>query len=462
MNETTRLLRQHTWRLIRAALQAVDPATAVQRHLRLEGDVLQVYETPQGGEPHVYDLRRFDRVIVVGGGKASAPMARALAALLGRRVTHGLVLVKRGYLDYVGGPKEIEFVEAGHPVPDQAGMEAAQRITELLRGTTVRDLVIALISGGASALMTLPAPGIALEDIQALTRILLACGATIHEINTIRKHLCQLKGGQLARWAAPAPVISLILSDVVGDDLDVIASGPTVPDPTTFADAWSLLERYRIADQVPRSIVAHLQAGMQGTVAETPKPGDALFTHVRNVIIGSNRIAAHAAAATARQLGYQTLLLTTFLEGEAREVGRMLAGLAKGVIRGETLLPSALSLQLPACLILGGETTVTLRGNGCGGRNQEMALAAAIALDGWPHVLVTCLATDGNDGPTDAAGAFVDGSTVRRAAALGLNAADHLARNDSYAFFASLGDLLITGPTHTNVNDLAMVLVGRP
>ncbi|MCS7260801.1 MAG: DUF4147 domain-containing protein, partial [Anaerolineae bacterium] len=266
---------------------------------------------------------------------------------------------------------------------------------------------------------------------------------------------------QLARWAAPAPMISLILSDVVGDALDVIASGPTVPDPTTFADAWSVLERYHIVDQLPRSIVAHIQAGMQGAVAETPKPGDPIFAQVRNVIIGSNRIAAHAAATAARQLGYQTLLLTTFLEGEAREAGRVLASLAKGMVCGETMLPPATTLQLPACLILGGETTVTLRGNGRGGRNQEMALAAAIALDGWPHVLVACLATDGNDGLTDAAGAFVDGSTVRRAAALGLSAADYLARNDSHTFFALLGDLVITGPTHTNVNDLALVLVGR-
>ncbi len=461
MDETVLFLRQHAWQMIRAALQAVDPATAVQRHVRLDGDTLLLYKTPEEGEPHVYDLRRFDRIIVVGGGKASAPMARTLAALLDRRLTHGLVIAKRGYLGHMGGPKEIEFVEAGHPVPDQAGMDAAQRIVELLRGTTARDLVIGLISGGASALMTLPAPGISLEDVQALTRALLACGATIHEINTLRKHICQLKGGQLARWAAPAPVISLILSDVVGDTLDVIASGPTVPDPTTFADAWSVLERYHIIEKVPPSIVAHLQAGMQGAVAETPKPGDAIFAQVCNVIIGSNRIAAHAAAATARQLGYQTLLLTTFLEGEAREVGKVLAGLAKGMLRGDTVFPPALTLQPPACLILGGETTVTLRGNGYGGRNQEMALAVAIALDGWPHILVTCLATDGNDGPTDAAGAFVDGSTVRRAAALGLNAADHLARNDSYTFFAPLGDLVITGPTHTNVNDLVMILVGR-
>jgi len=461
MSEAIRILRQHAWQIIRAALQAVDPATAVQRHMRLEDNVLLLYEAPER-ESHAFDLRQFDRIIVVGGGKAAAPMARMTAAILGRRLACGLVIVKRGYLEQVGGPKAIEFIEAGHPVPDQAGVDAAQRIVELLQQTTARDLVLCLISGGASALMTLPAPGISLEGMQALTRTLLACGATIHEINTIRKHVCQLKGGQLARWAAPAPVISLILSDVVGDALDVIASGPTVPDPTTFADAWSVLERYNIVDKVPQSIVAHIRAGMQGHFPETPKPGDPPFAQVHNVIIGSNRIAARTAAASARQLGYHTLLLTTFLEGEAREVGKVLAGLAKGMLRGETILPSDFPLQLPACLILGGETTVTLRGNGCGGRNQEMALAAALALDGWPGVLVTCLATDGNDGPTDAAGAFADGSTIRRAAALGLDATDYLARNDAYTFFASLGDLVITGPTHTNVNDLAIVLVGNP
>ncbi len=461
MNEVIRTMRQHAWHIIRAALRAVDPAIAVQRHLCLEGDKLLLHEAPDG-EVHVYDLRQFDRVIVVGGGKAATPMAQAIAAILGRRLTHGLVIVKRGYLEHNIGPKAIELVEAGHPVPDQAGIDAAQRMVELLQQATARDLVICLISGGASALMTMPAPGISLKDVQTLTRILLACGATIREINAIRKHISQLKGGQLVRWAAPAPVISLILSDVVGDPLDVIASGPTVPDHTTFTDAWSVLERYGIVDQVPQSIVAHIRAGMQGVIAETPKPGDPIFARVRNVIVGSNRAAARAAVVAARELGYNTLLLSTFLEGEAREVGKVLAGLAKGVACGETSFPPALALQLPACLVLGGETTVTLRGNGCGGRNQEMALAAAIALDGWSNVLVTCLATDGNDGPTDAAGAFADGGTVQRAAALGLDAADYLMRNDAYAFFAPLGDLLITGPTHTNVNDLTIILVGNP
>jgi hydroxypyruvate reductase len=307
--------------------------------------------------------------------------------------------------------------------------------------------------------MTLPTPGVSLADLQALTQTLLACGATINEINTIRKHLSQLKGGQMARLAAPSPVISLILSDVVGDPLDIIASGPTVPDPSTFADAWSVLTCYDVVDQVPQSVISHLQAGMEGTVAETPKPGEAVFEHVQNVVIGSNRIAAFAAAGAARQLGFNPLVLTTYLEGEAREVGKIIAGLAKGAVRGETTCPPDMPLTLPACLVLGGETTVTLRGNGKGGRNQEMALAAALALAGWPGVLVTCLATDGSDGPTDAAGAFADGETVQRAATLGLKAADYLARNDAYHFFERLGDLILTGPTQTNVNDLVVVLV---
>ena len=279
----------------------------------------------------------------------------------------------------------------------------------------------------------------------------------------------------MARLAAPARVVSLILSDVVGDPLDVIASGPTVPDPTTFADAWAVLTRYGVLDAVPPrrrarrvrcppgglppAITAHLQSGMQGAVDETPKTGDAAFARVHNVVIGSNRVAAQAAAGRARELGYHTLLLTTFLEGEAREVGRVVAGLAKGVARNETMCPPDTPLERPACLILGGETTVTLRGDGRGGRNQELALASALALAGWPEVLVACLATDGSDGPTDAAGAFADGETVARAAALGLGAADHLARNDAYPFFAGLGDLILTGPTQTNVNDLVVVLI---
>lgn len=407
----------------------------------------------------VYDLNAYERVLVVGAGKAGAPMAEAAAAVLGDRLSRGHIIVKYGHVGEAGALARVTVFEAGHPLPDAAGVRAAQQLADLLRGATERDLVICLLSGGGSALMPLPVASVSLADLQALTRTLLACGATINEINTLRKHLSQLAGGQLARLAAPATLVSLILSDVVGDPLDVIASGPTVPDPTTYADAWAILERYGVLKQVPTAVLAHLRSGVHGSVAETPKPGDAAFERVQNVVIGSNRIAATAATDAARQLGYHTLLLSTFVEGEAREVGRVVAGLAKGIVRGECTVPPGVTLERPACLVLGGETTVTLHGDGRGGRNQELALAAALALEGWPEVLVTCLATDGTDGPTDAAGAVVDGTTVQRAAAQGLSAADHLARNDAYPFFVALGDLIMTGPTQTNVNDLIIVLV---
>jgi hydroxypyruvate reductase len=452
--------RERAWQVMRAALNAVEPAAAVRRHLRLKNDHLYLGEP--SGTRRSYHLEDFERVLVVGGGKAGAPMAAAVAEILGPRLAGGVVVVKHGHV--LGEPAAggaIHIVEAGHPVPDEAGLEGAARIADLLRGATQRDLVLCLISGGGSALMTFPVPGVSLADLQELTRVLLRSGATINEINTIRKHLSQLKGGQLAQLAAPAHLVSLILSDVVGDPLEVIASGPTVPDPTTFQDAWSILERYAIVEEVPASVTSHLAAGRRGEIPDTPKPGAPLFDRVQNVIVGSNRLAACAAAEEARRIGFSPVLLTTFVEGEAREVARVVAGLAKGLVRGETALPSGEALPRPACLVLGGETTVTLRGDGKGGRNQELALAAALALSGWDDILIASLATDGTDGPTDAAGAFADGATLARAAKLGLNAQDFLSRNDAYHFFRELGELLITGPTHTNVNDLILVFVGR-
>jgi hydroxypyruvate reductase len=291
-----------------------------------------------------------------------------------------------------------------------------------------------------------------LADLQATTEALLAAGVTINGVNTIRKHLSAVKGGQLARLAAPASVYSLILSDVVGDPLEVIASGPTVPDPTTFADTWAIIEQFQLQTALPAAVVERLLAGCAGELPDTPKPGDPLFERVHNVIIGNNRLAAEAAVKAAEAAGYAGQVLTTFMEGEAREVGRVAAALAKGLARDES------PLVRPACLVLGGETTVTLRGKGRGGRNQEMALAAALALAGWPDLLITCFGTDGSDGPTDAAGAFADGQTVARAQAAGLAPVEYLSHNDAYNFFATLDDLIITGPTNTNVNDLTFIL----
>ncbi|MGB9754297.1 glycerate kinase type-2 family protein [Roseiflexus castenholzii] len=435
-------------RILAAAVAAVEPGAAVRRFLRRDGERLIAGD-------RVYHLRDFDRCWIVGAGKAGAPMAAAAASILGERVTGGVVVVKEGHVAAeslaVLQPR-IDVIEAGHPIPDARGVAAGERIADLLQRTGERDLVLALISGGGSALLTRPAPGITLDDLQRLTGLLLACGASIHEINTLRRHLDTLKGGGLARLAAPAAVVTLVLSDVVGDPLDVIASGPTVADPTTFADALGVLERYELVPQTPVALLERLRRGARGEIDETPKPGDPVLVRVHNLIIGSNRLAAEAALAAARNEGFNTLLLTTFLQGEARVVGRVLAAIAREMLVSNQPIPR------PACVIAGGETTVTLRGDGLGGRNQELALAAAADLAGIPGALLVTLATDGGDGPTDAAGAVVSDTTIRRAAALGIDAAAALARNDSYPFFAALDDLLKPGPTQTNVNDLAIVV----
>ncbi len=438
--------------MIAAALRAVDPALAVRNAVQREVNILRVGLDPQ--HRHEYDLRHYERVFVVGGGKAGTPMALALSELLGSRLTAGWVNVKHGYLTDTPPPPALTIHQAGHPIPDEAGLHGARQVLRLAREARERDLLFCLISGGGSALLPLPAGEITLGDLQAVTDVLLRCGATINEINAVRKHCSQIKGGQLARAAHPATVISLILSDVVGNPLDVIASGPTVPDTTTFADAWNVLCRYDVVKDVPERVRAHLQAGVEGHIAETPKPGDPAFVRVQNLIIGSNAIAAMAARDAAQQAGFNTLLLSTYIEGEAREVGRVMAGIARSLIAEGWPIPR------PACVIAGGETTVTLHGDGKGGRNQELALAAALALDGWPDVMLVTLATDGTDGPTDAAGAAVTGETVARARALGLDPADFLDRNDSYTFFDRLGDLIRTGPTNTNVNDLLFILAG--
>jgi hydroxypyruvate reductase len=321
----------------------------------------------------------------------------------------------------------------------------------LLDGLTPADLVIALLSGGGSALLENPAAGLTLADLQRTTDLLLRSGAAIGEVNAVRKHLSAVKGGGLARRAAPARLVALVLSDVVGSPLDVIASGPTVPDLTTFRDASTVIERYDLWSALPERVVARLQAGLAGAVPETPKPDDPVFSRVQTAVVGSNAHAARAAAARATEMGFHVQVLSTYVEGEAREVGRVLAALAREIDASGQPLPR------PACLVLGGETTVTVRGEGRGGRNQEVALGCAPGVAGLADVLVLSAATDGGDGPTDAAGAWVDGTTALRARALGLDVDAFLARNDSYAFFAALGDLLIIGPTLTNVNDLMFV-----
>ncbi|MGD8398730.1 MAG: glycerate kinase [Anaerolineae bacterium] len=425
----------------RAALAAVEPDGAVRRHVERRGAELRI-----GGRS--YDLDAIERVWIAGGGKAAPAMVAALQSIVGERLAGGLAITKYGHTDATFDTGPVEVVEAGHPVPDEAGMTATRRMVELVRGAGARDLVLAVISGGGSALMTLPAPGLALDDLEKTTDLLLRSGATIVELNAVRKHLSAIKGGGLARLISRAQTAALVLSDVVGDPLDAIASGPLSPDPTTFEDAWSVVARYELADRLPAAVRARLQAGLAGDIPETPKAGYEVFRRVHTVIVGSNRLAAEAAVDAATRWGMNSCLLSTFVEGEAREVARVAAAIAREVAcHGR---PAA----RPACVVWGGETTVTVRGSGKGGRNQEMALAAALALEGVPGVALVALGTDGTDGPTDAAGAVATGETVARAREMGLDPRDHLDRNDAYSFFDALDDLIRTGPTGTNVNDL--------
>jgi len=441
--QETRAQREKALPILSAALEAVDPVAAIKRHMVLHGSELLIGE-------RTYDLDRYDSIYVIGGGKAGGSMAQAAEEVLGDRLTSGTINTKYGYL---ADTKIVRINEAGHPIPDAAGMAGARRMVDLASTASEGDLVVCLISGGGSALMTLPVEGIGLEDMEALTSSLLRCGATINEINTIRKHLSQIKGGNLSRAAYPADVASLILSDVVGNHLDVIASGPTVPDSSSFADAYEIVQRYDLEAELPFSIIEHLRRGRDGAVPETPKEGDSLFAKTYNLIIASNEIAAQAAIEQARDAGFHTLLLSTFVEGEAREVAHVFSAVAKEILHSGRPVPQ------PACLVAGGETTVNIRGQGKGGRNQELALSAAIQLDGLNQTMIVALATDGTDGPTDAAGAIADGSTLRRARSKKLLAREYLANNDSYHFFEELDDLILTGPTNTNVNDLTFVFV---
>jgi hydroxypyruvate reductase len=430
---------------LEAALASVDPYQAVKAHVRRAGERLEIGDA-------VYDLSAIRRVRVVGAGKAAGGMLQALDDILHDRLDGGAVIAKHaGGADVRIG--QVEVLEGSHPLPTEKSVLATRRLMEWLRDGDRRDLVIVLISGGGSALMTNPVEGVTLAEMQELTRALLACGAAIHEINALRKHLDQIKGGGLARLAAPARVASLILSDVVGNPLDVIASGPTVPDPSTFADAWRIVERYRLAERIPAGVRAALEAGRDGRLPESLKPGDPIFRGVQHVLVGSNPQAARAAQEALRARGIQPLLLTTYLQGEARSAGQFLAAIARQSAASGDPLPR------PACLIAGGETTVTLQGQGRGGRNQELALGAVADLAGLADTLLVTLATDGEDGPTDAAGAVVSGETLERARRLDLNPDEYLRQNNAYAFFESLGDLLRPGPTGTNVNDLAFLFL---
>jgi hydroxypyruvate reductase len=435
--------REHLESIFRAGLEAVDPMEAVAGAVSRDGGGLLV-------SGRSYRLEDYERIFVIGAGKAGAPMAAAMEEILGDRLTTGRITVKYGHTVPL---EKVETKEAGHPIPDEAGIAGAEEIARISNQAGERDLVFCLISGGGSALLVSPAEGITLQQKQAVTSELLACGASIEEINTVRKHLSRVKGGQLARACWPATVVTLILSDVVGDPLDVIASGPTVPDSSTFGECLEIVSRYELAGRLPASVMQRIEAGAKGDLPETPKEGEKIFERVQNEIVGNSLSAVLAASRKAESLGYTPLILSTRIEGETREVAHVHAAIFREV------LATGFPLAPPACILSGGETTVTLRGKGKGGRNQEFSLAVALHIQGEDRIFFLSGGTDGTDGPTDAAGAFADGTTVERARALNLEAVRTLDENDSYPFFDALGDLLITGPTNTNVMDLRICLI---
>lgn len=445
--------------IFREAVASVDPSRIIENAVAVKtgaaGEELVVHTAFEEAR---CPLAPGGRIFVLGMGKASARMAAGLEAVLGDRIAGGLVVVKQGF----GAPlHRVRIFEAGHPVPDERSVRAADMLLHpgALFETAIaaNDIFIVLVSGGGSAILCAPSAGLSLEDKISATRLLLASGATINEMNCVRKHISAIKGGQLAAALAPATVLTLVISDVVGDDIDVIASGPTVPDPTRFADALAVIHHYDMEEKMPSAILDHLHRGAEGQVPETPKPDNPVFLHARTILVGTNRIALEAAGREARLRGYNSMVLSSRVTGEAREAALFYFGIAKD------MAISGFPVKRPACLVAGGETTVTLRGTGRGGRNQEMALAFLVALGESPKgagdIVFLSAGTDGNDGPTDAAGAVVSLELYDKARRSGLDPGTALAENDAYTFFSSAGGLLKTGFTGTNVCDIQVILV---
>jgi glycerate 2-kinase len=430
-------MEQTVIKIFTSALKAVSPYEAVKNHCKY---IMSFYESGN-----------FNRVIVIGFGKAACPMAKAIEDSLPDSLKAGIIITKYSHCnEYI--LERIKFFEAGHPIPDENGLKGTNAIIRLLENNAEHTLVVCLISGGGSALLVAPYEGITLSEKQKVTELLLKAGADIYELNTIRKHISNVKGGRLAEIAYPVRVISLILSDVIGDRLDVIASGPTAPDRTTFQDALAVLGKYSLADKIPLSVLDILRRGSQGLIPETPKEGNIIFNHIENIVIGSNKIALSAAKEEAEALGYNAIILSSEITGEACEVGRWLAQTAIEIQKGK-------HHRKPICLISGGETTVTVKGNGLGGRNMELALSFAIEIEGIDRITLLSAGTDGTDGPTDAAGAIVDGQTIVKAKAIDINPEEYLRNNNSYNFFKKTDELVITGPTGTNVMDIQIIIV---
>ncbi|MDR1625740.1 MAG: glycerate kinase [Spirochaetia bacterium] len=452
-------VRKDLGAIFQASLHRVDPYLMIKERMALKKNILSV---KTDGETLSWDLSQYRRVLVLGAGKATAKMALAVEEILGNRICEGLIAVKPGHTEELS---RVKMVMAGHPVPDAGSVEAGREIARLCKEADAKTLIFNLISGGGSALLSFPyawedskgTHSLSLEDKQATTKALLACGANIKEINCIRKHLSGIKGGRLARLAQPAESVNLILSDVVGDRLDSIASGLAVPDNSTYAEAINLVKKFDIAEKLPPLAWKVLQLGAEGRLPETPKKGDKAFKKVKNILIGSNYGALLAAQRRAKELGYKTLVLSSEVTGEAREAARFYVGIARDVGK------HGLALKKPACVIAGGETTVTLRGTGKGGRNQEMALSFLSEIEANPEdsegIWFLAASTDGNDGPTDAAGAFADLGVLAAGQKAGLRIQDYLAANDSYHYFDKIGFLCKPGPTNTNVCDVQITIV---
>lgn len=440
---------RHARRLIihglEAALDAVNPEKLARKQIKYRHRYLSIADSN-------FRLAAKNRIILIGIGKASIPMAFAIQGVMGSTITDGVIIVPEGYMPKKALRGPVIFHEAGHPIPNEASLEGAQMILQMLNRLKNNDLVICLISGGGSALMAMPSEGISLQDKRETTELLMRSGATIHEVNIVRKHLSSIKGGWLARKIYPAKLLTLVLSDVVGDSLDTIASGPTVPDPSTFQDAVQIMKRYDVWDKVPEATRRLLKAGLIGRILETPKPYDPYFRKARAFIIGNNMTAAKGAAGLLKRSKVRTMILTTSIEGEARIVGRILGSIAQEIHATQR------QIQTPTGIILGGETTVTLRGRGRGGRNQEVSLGSVEKIAGLKGVAVASMGTDGVDGISEAAGAIADETTLSRARRLGLDPAGSLSQNDSYNFFTRISDCILTGPTGTNVGDI-MILV---
>ncbi len=436
-------MRQDAIRIFNAGLAAVEPEDCIHRCCRLERNILEVGK-------QTYDLDKFDEIIIIGAGKAGASMASAVEEILGNRITAGLIIVK---YDHVKPLHKIDLVEAGHPIPDENGVAGAKKILEFAENADEKTLVICLISGGGSALMALPSAGLTLKDKQETTEVLLGCGAAIHEINTIRKHLSRIKGGFLAEAVYPATMVCLVLSDVVGDNLETIASGPAAGDAGTFGQCLEIIKAHGIKDHIPKPVLQHLEKGFKGIVPETPKNGNPVFENVFHAVIAGNIDALLNADKKAVQLGYNSVILSSMIQGEAIDTAAFHTAIAAQTLAtGHPLKP-------PACILSGGETVVTIRGTGKGGRNQEFALASAIKIKDMENIVILSAGTDGTDGPTDAAGAIADHTTVERASALGLAPEQFLKDNNSYEFFDRISDLFKTGPTNTNVMDIAIMLI---